>query len=253
MLDLFARIGVRNADSNSHQTTPSESPEAHDPGRPVDELDDLPVTRETLLDAGHTALLATLAILTVDSVRRRNGKDIFNTAIPLALALVPESFGRLLGRSPPSRLRAWVSVAMVLHAVGTVGDPRDDSSLYDDIGWWDHVTHLCSSSATTILVVAGIRAANRSFDLDLSEETVATATGVSLGTVFMTWEALELALTLFGRATDQEALLTFHGRRDFLLDTSFNVVGAILTAIVAPTSTTEFVTRGLERLLDRLS
>ncbi|ELY83745.1 hypothetical protein C487_00245 [Natrinema pallidum DSM 3751] len=90
---------------------------------------------------------------------------------------------------------------------------------YDDVWWWDHLTHAHSSS-----ILAGIvYVASRRKDRDPVPRVVAAA--ISLG---FAWELLEYAIHATAKRLDLEPILVTYGRKDTFFDIVFDLVGALL-------------------------
>ncbi|WP_424018657.1 hypothetical protein ACOZ4N_04035 [Halorientalis pallida] len=156
---------------------------------------------------------------------------VVNTVIALVVTQLPPVLERDFGLPMDPALTLWITTAVFLHALGTLGLPWSDLSFYQSIWWWDHLTHGLSAS-----VVAAVGYATaRSFDEH--------ADGVVLPPKFMfvfillfvlafgvLWEVLEFLLTEITAVFGIGTFLTQYGLEDTMLDLVFDSVGAVLVA-----------------------
>jgi hypothetical protein len=163
---------------------------------------------------------------------RGNTGIIVNTAVALGVAQLPPILKRDYGIPMDPALTLWITSAVFLHALGTVGLPGAGVSFYRSTWWWDHLTHALSSS-----IVAGVGYATaRSFD--------EYADGVSLPPKFMFvfillfvlafgvfWEVIEFTLGELAAALGSGSVLTQYGLEDTMLDLIFDTAGAIIVAV----------------------
>ncbi|NUB93542.1 hypothetical protein HT576_21375 [Haloterrigena sp. SYSU A121-1] len=158
---------------------------------------------------------ALLAVFVV-GVRRRDPGAVVNTLV----AAIGTSFPELAERAFDIELRPWQRVyirsAMVTHAVGMLGP-------YDDVWWWDHLTHTHSSS-----ILAGfIFAINRRRGRDPRPRVVAAV--ICLG---LLWEIVEYAVHITGERLGVEPVLVSYGPKDTALDLGFDLIGAAFVLAV---------------------
>jgi hypothetical protein len=156
---------------------------------------------------------------------------VVNTLIALAVTQLPPLLERDFELPMDPALTLWITTAVFLHALGTLGLPWSDLSFYQSIWWWDHLTHGLSAS-----VVAAVGYATaRSFDEH--------AEGVVLPPKFMfvfillfvlafgvLWEVLEFLLTEITAVFGIGTFLTQYGLEDTMLDLVFDSVGAVVVA-----------------------
>jgi len=164
-------------------------------------------------------------------IDRGNTGIIVNTAVALLVTQLPPLLKRDYDVPMDPALTLWITTAVFLHALGTVGLPGSETSFYRSVGWWDHLTHAVSSS----IVAAVGYATARSFDEH--------AEGVVLPPKFMfvfillfvvafgvLWEVVEFALGELATALGSGSVLTQYGLEDTMLDLIFDVVGALVVA-----------------------
>lgn len=184
--------------------------------------------------------LAIVAVL-IEGLRRRDPAAVVNAAASLIGTYLPS----VLERHTDVAIRPWhrgyVSGAMVTHAVGMLGP-------YDDVWWWDHLTHTLSS---TIVAAAGYATA-RAFELH--------SDGVSLPDRFVFvfillfvlafgvfWEVIEFGVTVVASLSGTSSVLVQYGLGDTMLDLLFDTLGGIIVAIWGTAHLTDLVGSLAER------
>jgi hypothetical protein len=148
----------------------------------------------------------------VEGVRRRNPGAVVNAAVAFAATFLPDAVERLYDVEFRPWQRVYAQSAMLTHSVGMLGP-------YDDVWWWDHLTHTHSAS----LFAALVHAVARRRDRDPRPRVLASIVGAGLA-----WELLEYAIHVVSRRIGLEPVLVSYGRADTLLDFVFNLVGALL-------------------------
>lgn len=152
-----------------------------------------------------------LAVL-LTGLRRRNPGAVLNGILLLAATYLPEFVERRYDVEFRPWQRVYVESAMVTHAAGMLG-------LYDDIWWWDHLTHTHSSTLLSGLVYT----VSRRRDRDPRPRVVAIV--VLVGVV---WEFTEYVIHAVADRLGLEPILVHYGRTDTLLDLVFDLAGALL-------------------------
>ncbi|WP_339103796.1 hypothetical protein [Haloterrigena salinisoli] len=134
----------------------------------------------------------------------------------LAITLLPAALRREYGYSMDVGLVLWITVAMILHTVGSLW-------LYEWFQWYDEITHTVSAT-----IIAGIGYASfRAFELHSDDIDVPPAFRAVFIVVFVlaagvVWEVLEFALG---------GVVTVYGLDDIVTDFVFNAVGAVIMAV----------------------
>jgi len=147
-----------------------------------------------------------------------------NGAFALALTLLPALIRREYSYSMNSGLVLWITAAVVLHSVGSMGP-------YEWFPWYDSLTHTLSS-----VVIAGLGyAAFRGFELhsdelDVPSEFRAVFIVVFVLAVSVLWELLEFASGAVPALLGIDAPLVVYGVDDIVSDTIFNTLGGVLVA-----------------------
>ncbi|MDQ2074160.1 hypothetical protein RBH20_16610 [Haloarcula sp. H-GB4] len=104
---------------------------------------------------------------------------------------------------------------MLTHAVGMLGP-------YDDIWWWDNLTHIHSAT-----VLGGlIHVLSRRLGVDPEQRVI---TGVA--TMGILWEFMEYIIHASSRRLGLEPILVSYGKTDTLLDLVSDLVGAVLVLV----------------------
>lgn len=169
----------------------------------------MPTNRTVVVDVLVWILRSSLAVVFGEGIRRRNPGAVVNAIVAILVTFLPEAIERRYA----VRLRPWQRVytvtAAVTHAVGMLGP-------YEDVPWWDHVTHVHSA---TILGGFAFAAARR----HESDPRLAVSATVFVGGVL--WELLEYVIHVIARRFDVEPILISYGPRDTALDLGFNFVG----------------------------
>jgi len=185
----------------------------------------------------------TVAIILGFGIATRNLSVIINAVVALAVTYLPALLERDWDVRLSPELTFVVTLAVSLHTLGMVG-------LYEEVWWYDHLTHTLSA----MLVAAVGYAATRAIDLH-SEEVSFPPRFLSLFLLLFTlalgvfWEVLEFAARQAAATLGIEAVLVQYGLEDTILDLVFDTVGAILVALFG----TERLTELTETLRERLA
>lgn len=172
---------------------------------------------ERLLVRGMQLVLGGLLVFGL--VTRRFGL-VVNGGASLFVTLLPALFRREYGYSMDLGLVLWITVAVFVHSVGSLGP-------YGWFPWYDAVTHTVSASVVAGIGYASLRAVEvHSDEMDIPSEfrfVFVVATGVI-------WEILEFASGVFAELTGSQAVLVVRGIDDIVSDLVFNTVGAVIVA-----------------------
>lgn len=185
-------------------------------------------TERRIVRAMQLALVGMFAI----GLDRGNTGIVVNAGIALAITALPALLERDYDIPMDAALTLWITSAVFFHALGTVGIPGSGSSFYQSVWWWDHFTHMLSSS-----VVAGAGyAAARSFDLHSAENHFPPRFMFVFILLFVVafgvlWEVIEFAIGGLGAVLGSDAVLTQYGLEDTMKDLLFDIAGGVLTAV----------------------
>ena len=173
-----------------------------------------------------------------------------NATIGLLVTQLPAILERRYDITMNVGLVLWITLAMSLHALGTVPLPGlDFESLYGTTWWWDHMTHALSSS----LVVGSAYAITRA----LQEHTEHLHMGPRFTLVYLLifvmafgvfWELIEFYVAIGAQVLGIPRVLTQYGLDDTVLDLIYNSIGGLLVAIFGTT----YLTGVSDQIRDRL-
>lgn len=156
---------------------------------------------------------------------------VVTASLALGVTLLPAWVTREYGYSMDAGLVLWITIAMVLHVIGTLG-------LYDQYQWYDEITHTISATIIAGLGYATFRAFERhSSEIDVPADIRGLFIVVFVLAMGVLWEVIEFA---FG------AIIPVYGINDIVTDFVFNALGAIIVALWG----TNYVT-GLTRFVGR--
>jgi hypothetical protein len=148
-----------------------------------------------------------------------------NGALTLSVTLVPALLRREYGYTMDAGLVLWITLAIVLHVIGSVG-------LYAQFSWYDEITHTVSAT-----VVAGVGyAVFRAFEQHSDAIDVPSAFRGVFIVVFVLafgvgWEVFEFGAPVVAQWLGFESPVTVYGLDDIVTDFLFNGVGAVLVAL----------------------
>ncbi|NKE35331.1 hypothetical protein GWG54_05790 [Natronococcus sp. JC468] len=168
--------------------------------------------KTSIVRGAERRIRCALVAVFVVGVRRRDPGAVVNAAVAAVGTHLPALAERAYGIEFRPWQRVYVQTAMITHAIGMLGP-------YDDVWWWDHLTHVHSSS----ILGGAVFAISRHRGRDPRPRVVAAV--VCLGLV---WEIVEYGVHAAGKRFGIEPVLVSYGKRDTVLDLGFDLVGAIL-------------------------
>jgi hypothetical protein len=207
-------------------------------------------TTQRRLSRAMQVVLVGLVFIGLD---RGNVGIVANSAIALGVTYLPATLERDYHIPMDAGLTLWITTAVFLHALGTVGLPGSQFSFYQTVWWWDHLTHALSASVVAAAGYATVRA------IDLHTEQVYLPPQFTFVFILLfvvafgvLWEVLEFAVGGLASLLGGDAILTQYGLEDTLLDLVFDIVGGVLVAIWG-TAYLGDVVGALARLFERRS
>jgi hypothetical protein len=171
-----------------------------------------PPTPFSVIETGERGLRTGIVAVFVEGVRRRNPGAIVNAVVALWATYLPAVLERRCAIEFRPWQRIYVATAMLTHAVGMLGP-------YDDIWWWDHLTHVHSAT----LLGGLIHVVSRRSGVDPRPRVL-----VGVAVAGLLWELVEYVAHVASRAVGLEPILVSYGAADTLLDLVCNLVGAVL-------------------------
>jgi VanZ family protein len=179
----------------------------------------------------HLMELALVGMFFVGLERGHTG-ILVNTAVALGVTQLVPVLERDVGIPMDPALTLWITAAVFLHALGTVGIPGTElESFYRQVWWWDHMTHALSAS---VVAAAGYATA-RAVDLH-SEDVYLPPRFMFVFILLLTvafgvfWEVIEFSIAEVAALTGGAPVLTQYGLGDTLLDLVFDTIGAVVVA-----------------------
>lgn len=166
-------------------------------------------------DAERGVRVALVAVLVL-GVRRRDFGAIANACCGLLASYLPAAIEHRYDVAFQPWQRLYTTSATLTHATGMFG-------LYDDVWWWDHITHTHTATVLASIVYTHARQTGR----DPRTRVIAAVTIAGI-----LWELLEYTIHRTARQADLEPVLIPYGKRDTVLDLCFNLVGAALVLAV---------------------
>lgn len=109
-----------------------------------------------ILMASETFLLAVVVL----GVSQGTAYSIAGVVLGAAVMAMPWTLERMGWVKLPALVQAWIVLAVGLHTVGLIW------RLYDSVSWWDHMTHILSSS------LIGLLAAMSLFIIERNSESI---------------------------------------------------------------------------------
>jgi hypothetical protein len=165
-------------------------------------------------------------------IERGSTGIIVNTGIGLLVAQLPAILERDYEIPLDTGLTLWITAAVWLHALGTVGLPGAEANFYATIWWWDHVTHALSSSIVAAAGYTTVRSLDRHSDaIHIPPRFMFVFILLFVLAFGVLWEVLEFVVSQGAAMLGTGTVLTQYGLGDTMLDLVFDTIGAVLVAI----------------------
>lgn len=197
---------------------------------PSDDADPVPPTDADPLTAdGHKrvavrAMQAVLAGITLFSLVRFRWAILVNAGLPLLVTFLPAVLRREYGYTMDAGLVLWVTTAVTLHAIGSLGP-------YATVRWYDTVTHTLSATLVAGVGYAVARAAElHTDDVAFSRRFRSAFVLLFVLAAGVLWELLEFASGGLASLVGGGAVLTQYGTGDIATDLLFDAVGGTIVA-----------------------
>lgn len=172
---------------------------------------------------------------------RGNVGIVVNSGLALAITELPALMDRDYSLSMDPALVMWLTTAVFLHALGTLGP-------YQTVWWWDHVTHAISSSLVAGAGYATTRALESHSEAIVLPPRFLFVFLLSLVLAFgVLWEVLEFGLGQVTAWLGTGRVLTQYGLDDSMLDLVFDAAGGLVVAVWGTAYLSGMVTELVER------
>lgn len=167
-----------------------------------------------------------VAVIVVWGLLSGNVVLAVNGLLGLGVAFAPEILTRTHGVRLDGLTGLWIAVVVFLHTLGMAGP-------YETIQWWDHLTHTLSAALVATIGYAAVREIDK-HDPGVSFPPLFRFVAVVVFTIAagVSWEVLEFLGRVGARSLGQQPILVQYGLTDTVLDLVFDVVGAILAALL---------------------
>jgi len=186
-------------------------------------------------------------LLFIGLERRSVGISI-NAAIGLLVLQMPPLLERDYSVSMDPRLTLWITTAVFLHSLGTVGVPGGEG-FYRSIPGYDHVTHALSASVVAGAGYATIRALDEHWpDVHLPDRFVFVFILMFVLAFGVFWEVIEFTTSAAATIIGGSPVLTQYGLEDTMKDLIFNTIGAVIVATWGTVYLNDFVGQIIEEL-----
>ncbi|WP_267641234.1 hypothetical protein [Haloarchaeobius amylolyticus] len=155
----------------------------------------------------------------------RNVSVVLNALLALGVTFLPAVLERDLRIELDPRFSVYLGFAVFLHAVGMF-------QFYDEVWWWDHLTHTLSASIVAVVGYATVWAIDSHSDrLYLPRPFVMVFVLAFTLAMGVFWEVLEFVGRELAIALDLDPVLVLYGLDDTMLDLVFNLAGALVVTL----------------------
>jgi hypothetical protein len=167
---------------------------------------------------------------------------VVNCVVGIVVIQIPPLLKRDYDITLAPGLLLWITTAVFLHALGTVGIPGSGIGFYKNVWWYDHLTHALSASVVTAVGYTFVRVVDEYSDsVSLPPKFVFVfilSFTIAFGVV---WEVVEFAIGQYG-------VLTQYGLEDTMLDLVFDVAGGVIVAVWGTAYLGDFAGSVVDRL-----
>lgn len=120
----------------------------------------------------------------------------------------------------------WIAIAGGLHSIGM-------TTVYEQVWWWDHLTHTVSSALIGSVVYGSLIAVDAGADTaELGWPSIAALTIALTFLAGVLWELIELLGRDIATIVGREPMLVPYGRLDTAFDLLFDMVGPLLVILL---------------------
>lgn len=166
-----------------------------------------------------------LVFAVVGGLYLRNMGIFVNSLVSLLITFLPGILERDYEISMDPALVLWITSAVFFHAIGTYGP-------YQQVWWWDHFTHMLSSSVVALGGYAAVRAFDEYYEgIEMPKKFTFFFVLFFVMAFGVLWEVLEFAISGTAQILGMKTVLTQYGLEDTMKDLIFDTVGGILVAV----------------------
>lgn len=159
---------------------------------------------------------------------------IVNSFVGLLITFVPSILERDYEITMNPLLVLWITSAVFFHAIGTYGP-------YRTVSWWDHFTHLLSSSVVAAAGYSTVRALDQHYDeISLPKKAIFVFILVFVMAFGVIWEVLEFGISGAAELLGSDTVLTQYGLEDTMKDLVFDTFGGLIVALTGEIYLVEF-------------
>ena len=178
---------------------------------------------ERLLVRALQTVLA--AVVAYGLVTARVGTAV-QAGVALAITLLPAALRREYDYTMDAGLVLWITVAVLLHTVGSLG-------AYRRYRWYDEIAHTVSATVIAGIGYATLRAVeHHSGELDVTPRFSRFFIVVFVLAAGVFWEIIEFASGALATVVGARPLIVY-GIDDIVTDMIFNGIGGLVVAFLA--------------------
>lgn len=167
---------------------------------------------------------------------------IVNSLVSFAVTFLPGILEKDYGLEMDPLLVLWLTAAVFLHAFGTLGP-------YRTVVWWDHMTHVLSSSIVAAAGYSAFRTVSEHYDeINLPEKLFFVFILAFVMAFGVVWEVLEFGISGAASTVGSETVLTQYGLEDTMKDLVFDTLGGLLVALFGEIYLLDLVRQLRERM-----
>ncbi len=170
-------------------------------------------------------LQVALAVIAVYGLVRLQFALALNAGLPLAVTFLPAVLRREYHYTMDAGLVLLLSVAVFLHALGSLG-------LYVQYSWYDEITHTVSAILVAGIGYATLTALERhSSEIHLPPKLRGVFILVFVLAFSVAWEVFEFGAVWLSHLVGVTSPVEVFGIDDIVTDMIFNVVGGLIVAV----------------------
>lgn len=203
----------------------------------------LGLSRKTQVRASR-GMQAVLSFIVLVGVVERSPGTVVNAGVALLVTFLPAFLERDYEIPLDAGLTLWITLAVFLHAVGSLGP-------YRSVWWWDHVTHTLSTTVVGGVGYTTVRAFDlHSPEIHIPEKLIFVFILLFVLAFGVYWEVMEYALGVLTEAFGTGKLLTQYGLNDTMMDLVFDALGGVIVAVWGTIYLTEVVDAVVDQWMD---